>query len=169
MSVTILFIICLIIRLVSLAKSMRNEKKLKAADAVEHGKLNSTVLTLAHVAFYFSCLYEGLDNPINSITFMGLGLFVFSMVMLWWVILSLGDIWTVKLIISKEQIVNHSNLFKYIRHPNYFLNVIPELVAISVICQAWNTLIFGLILYAIPLGIRIWQEEKIMKAEFQDY
>ena len=68
---------------------------------------------------------------------------------------------------------NESNLvnsiFKYFRHPNYFLNIIPELVSISLICQAWITLAIGLPVYLIPLTIRIVQEEKVMKLHFKDY
>jgi isoprenylcysteine carboxyl methyltransferase (ICMT) family protein YpbQ len=91
------------------------------------------------------------------------------MVILWLVIFNLKDVWTVKLFIAKEHTLNNSLLFKYFRHPNYFLNIIPELIAIALICQAWYTLLIGLPLYLIPLTIRIVQEEKVMKTHFSDY
>jgi len=89
--------------------------------------------------------------------------------MLWIVIYSLGDRWTVKLIIAPGQAINKSFMFKYFRHPNYFLNILPELVSIALICQAWYTLLIGLPLYLIPLTIRIVQEEKVMKTHFSNY
>ena len=165
------FIACLLIRLISLGKSIYNEKRLKANGAVEYGKINSFVLTLSHIFFYASCLWEALhyEKEINSYSYWGVGLFIFSMIMLWWVIIHLGSIWTVKLIISSDHVLKTNLLFKYVRHPNYYLNVIPELIAIALICNAWYTLIIGLPLYAIPLVLRIREEEKRMKEKFEMY
>jgi isoprenylcysteine carboxyl methyltransferase (ICMT) family protein YpbQ len=166
-----LFIAAFLIRLVSLFISIRNEKRLKAEGAIEYGKTNSLILTLAHIAYYSSVLIELLNNqPVfNSTSLSGLLIFAFSMVALFAVIHALGSIWTVKLIISPSQIVVRSFLFKTFRHPNYFLNVIPELIGIALLCQSFKTLLFGLPVYLIPLLIRIKQEEGVMKAKFADY
>ena len=166
-----MFFLASAIRLVSLVVSVANEKKLKKKKAVEYGKKNSKLLLLCHTLFYVFCLVESilLKKQGNGVSFFGLGLFIFSMVMLWIVILSLKDIWTVKLIIAPGQRIIKTFPFKYFRHPNYFLNIIPELVSIALICQARFTLLIGLPLYLIPLGIRIFQEEKVMKMHFSDY
>lgn len=165
MSIVPLFAIALSVRLVSLFVSLRNERRLKSAGAVEYGKGNSMILTLSHIAFYALCLWEGVcDNRhVNGLSFFGVGLFCFSMLMLFLVIRQLGSVWTIKLIIANNHPVNKSILFRYVRHPNYFLNVIPELVSVAMICQAWMTLAIGLPLYLIPLGVRIYQEEMVMK------
>ena len=122
-------------------------------------------------AFYVSCLLDAflLKKHVNDISFWGLGLFIFSMIILWIVIFSLKGMWTMKLIIAPGQKIMKTFIFRYFRHPNYFLNIIPELVSIALICQAWVTLLIGLPLYFIPLGIRIVQEEKVMKIHFSDY
>lgn len=171
MTIPAIFCVILLIRLLSLFKSISNEKKLKKSGAVEYGKLNTMVLTLSHIAFYFSCLYEAIafQRTVNGYSLTGLVIFGFSMIVLWIVIRSLKDIWTVKLIIAPVHPINDSFIFKYFRHPNYFLNVIPELIGVAFICQAWYTLIIGLPIYMIPLGIRIYQEEKTMKANFGNY
>jgi len=165
MSIVPLFITALGIRLISLFVSLRNERQLKKAGAVEYGKVNSLILTVSHIAFYLLCLWQGVHDHryINQWSLFGAGLFCFSMLMLYLVIRALGDVWTIKLIIANDHPVNKSALFRYIRHPNYFLNVIPELVSIALICQAWTVLMIGLPLYLIPLGIRIYQEERVMK------
>ena len=172
-SMTILdvFILCFFIRLISLCVSIYNEKVLKQRGAVEYGKSNSAALTIAHVLFYFSCLSEALyfSKPISDYSFVGMAGFLFSMIMLWWVILTLGNLWTVKLIISPDHTLKTNFLFRHVRHPNYYLNVIPELISIALICNAWYTLLIGLPLYAIPLVTRIRQEEKIMKERFSEY
>jgi isoprenylcysteine carboxyl methyltransferase (ICMT) family protein YpbQ len=60
-------------------------------------------------------------------------------------------------------------LFRYTKHPNYFLNVIPELIAIALICQAWWVLALGFPLYLIPLVVRIYQEENVMSQQVEGY
>ena len=158
-------------RVTSLFISVANERKLKKKKAIEYGTKNSKLLLLCHMLFYLCCLGEAivLKKHVNNVSFFGLCLFIFSMCMLWIVIYSLRDIWTVKLIIAPEQTINKSFIFKYFRHPNYFLNIIPELISIALICQAWYTLLIGLPLYLIPLAIRITQEEKVMKMHFSNY
>lgn len=170
-TILMLFSLASVIRLISLVISIANERKLKKKNAVEYGKRNSKMLLLCHTLFYFSCLGEAIlqKRHDDSISFFGFGLFIFSMVMLWIVIFSLKDIWTVKLIIAPWQKINQSFIFKYFRHPNYFLNIIPELVSMALICQAWLTLFIGLPIYLIPLAIRIAQEEKVMKTHFSNY
>ena len=170
-AIVILFLLASAIRTVSVIKSASNEKKLRKAEAAEYGKNNSRVLVLSHVLYYLACLSEAivLNKSVNKTSFIGVGLFIFSMIMLWIVISSLKDLWTVKLIIAREHRLNNSFIFKFFKHPNYFLNIIPELISIALICQAWYTLSIGLPLYLIPLTIRIVQEEKVMRKHFNDY
>ena len=171
LTIPILFSMAAVIRLASLFISISNERKLKKQNAVEYGKVNSKILVLCHTFFYLSCLSESLlkERQVNEFSFYGIGLFVFSMIVLWTVIFSLKDTWTVKLIITPGNKINRSFLFRYFRHPNYFLNIIPELISISMICQAWLTLFIGLPVYLIPLTIRILQEERAMKMHFSNY
>jgi|SRR5688572_2042767 len=170
-TIVILFLLASAIRFVSLIKSASNEKRLRKANAVEYGRNNSIVLVLFHALYYLACLGEAivLHKTANIISFFGVGLFVFSMVMLWIVIFSLKDLWTVKLIIAREHRLNNSFIFRFFKHPNYFLNIIPELISIALICQAWYTLLLGLPLYLIPLTVRIVQEERVMKKHFNNY
>jgi isoprenylcysteine carboxyl methyltransferase (ICMT) family protein YpbQ len=161
-----------LVRLVSLFKSIFNEKKLKSkADTVEYGKSNSFILTLAHILYYLGCLLEVITKKVefDFISAIGLGIFIFSMVILGIIIIQLKEIWTVKLIITSNHTLNQTFLFKYFRHPNYFLNVVPELIGVSLLCHAWYTLAIGLPLYFIPLFIRIKQEEEVMKKKFGDF
>ena len=170
-TIVILFLLASAIRLVSLIKSAANERRLRKANAVEYGRNNSIILVIFHTLYYLACLLEAMvsEKTVNIISFFGVGLFVFSMAMLWIVIFSLKDLWTVKLIIAREHRLNNSFIFRFFRHPNYFLNIIPELISIALICQAWYTLLIGLPLYLIPLTVRIVQEERVMKKHFNNY
>src|SRR4051794_8608743 len=115
-----LFIAAFLIRIVSLYISIRNERFLKANGATEHGKTNTLILTLAHISYYIAVLVEYMNNKpaFNNYSLLGLGIFTFSMIALFAVITSLGPIWTVKLIISPQQVVVKSLIFKLFKHPN---------------------------------------------------
>ena len=78
----------------------------------------------------------------------------------------LVEIWTVKIYILPEHQINRSWLFKTFRHPNYFLNIIPELIGIALLCQAWYVLLIGLPIYLLVLFKRIRQEEQAMATLF---
>jgi isoprenylcysteine carboxyl methyltransferase (ICMT) family protein YpbQ len=158
-----------LIRIITLFKSKKNEKKLKLNGAVEYGKLNSLLLTVFHILYYIVCLCEGYGNEINQYTYIGIGLWLFSYFILLIVIFSLKDIWTVKLIIAPKHKLVTSFLFRSFKHPNYFLNIIPELIAVALMCNSWYALCIGFPLYLIPLSIRIKQENRVMKEKFGIY
>lgn len=162
--IIITFISFFVLRLMSLSYSIKNEKRILKQGAVQYGKLNSLLLTLIHVAYYFSALYEAYTCKVtfNTISIWGVALMAFAYVMLFYVIYKLKDIWTVKLYIIPNQRIEKSFLFRTVRHPNYILNIIPELIGVALLCNAWMTISIGLPIYLILLGIRIKQEEKAM-------
>ncbi|MDY6121973.1 MAG: isoprenylcysteine carboxyl methyltransferase family protein [Porphyromonas sp.] len=160
------FVFFFALRLISLSYSIRNEKRILKKGAVQHGKLNSLLLTLAHIAYYFSALYEAYASDIafNDISIAGVCVMGFAYGMLFYVIYKLRDVWTVKLYIVPDQRLETSFLFRTVRHPNYFLNIIPELVGVALLCNAWYTLAIGLPLYACLIIVRVRQEEQAMKS-----
>jgi isoprenylcysteine carboxyl methyltransferase (ICMT) family protein YpbQ len=173
MSSAIIFvlIIAAIIRLSALAYSIKNEKKLKQAGAVEYGKLNSTAMAIIHTLFYLACFAEAYLRKarVDNTTVIGIVIYVFSIAVLGVVMRQLGGLWTVKLLIAKEHPINNSFIFRYFRHPNYYLNIIPELISLALICKAQSVFTFLFPLYLITMIIRVVQEDKIMKENFAHY
>ncbi|HHF5841662.1 membrane protein [Haemophilus influenzae] len=162
--INITFACILAIRFYSLSISIRHEKALIAKGAIQYGKRNSTLLSIAHVVFYFAAIIEANNQNLsfNSTSQIGLAILIFAIAMLFYVIYELKEIWTVKLYILPEHHINRSFLFKYVRHPNYFLNIIPELIGLSLFCQAKYTALIGLPIYLLILAVRIKQEESAM-------
>lgn len=159
------------LRLVTLAISMRNERALKRNGAVEFGAGNSKLIAVVHVIFYISAAAEGLwrDDPADWVSGAGLAIYGFAILVLFAVIRLLGRWWTVKVILARDhQLVRHP-LFRYVRHPNYYLNIIPELVGLALALHAFGTLLIGLPIYLIVLRARIRIEEKVMRENFSDY
>ncbi|OOF35750.1 isoprenylcysteine carboxyl methyltransferase family protein [Rodentibacter heidelbergensis] len=162
--INITFIIILSLRLYTLFISACNESRLIAKGAIQYGKVNSILLSLAHVTFYIAAIYEANKRFVefDQLSQVGLAVLIFSLVILFYVIYTLDEIWTVKIYILPHHKINRSFLFKYIRHPNYFLNIIPELIGLSLFCHAMATATIGLPVYFILLAIRIKQEETAM-------
>jgi isoprenylcysteine carboxyl methyltransferase (ICMT) family protein YpbQ len=164
-------LVAVLLRITTLAVSIRNERRLKADYAVEFGSTNSMLLALAHALFYASAATEGLwrSDPVDGITYVGFCVYGFGMVMLLVVIGLLRRWWTVKLIIARDhELVGHP-LFRWIRHPNYYLNILPELTGFALALHAFGTLLVGLPCYLLVLAMRVRLEEKVMKGRFAEY
>lgn len=163
--ITLFFIIIFLIRLYTLSISIQNEKRLIAAGAQQFGANTSKLLSAAHIAFYFGALIESYlrGAAFDGVSAFGLTLVVLSLGVLFYVIRELGEIWTVKIYIHPQHQLKQSWLFRHVRHPNYFLNIIPELIGIAFLCHAWTTLSFGLPIYGAILAVRIKQEEAAMR------
>jgi isoprenylcysteine carboxyl methyltransferase (ICMT) family protein YpbQ len=166
-----LFMIAALLRLGSVAISMRNEKALKAHGAREYGRSTSRLLALAHTLFYLGALAEGLWRNTQPTRWTTVGILLYGIALMAFVLVwrALNRLWTVKLLIASDHILNQSALFRWVRHPNYFLNILPELVGLALIMGAWMVLGIGLPLYLCVLGVRIVQEEQVMKTHFPQY
>lgn len=158
-------------RVATLVVSIRNERRLKAEGAVEFGAVNSTILAAAHALFYVSAAIEGVlrGGPVDLVGVIGFALYAFGMVMLVIVMRLLGRWWTVKLIIAPDHELVIHPLFRAIRHPNYLLNILPELVGLGFALHAYGTLAIGLPCYLVVLAIRVREEEQRMSARFSAY
>jgi isoprenylcysteine carboxyl methyltransferase (ICMT) family protein YpbQ len=166
-----LFIGALLLRVGSVAVSRRHEKALKAQGAREYGRSTSHLLAAAHTLFYGGAFIEGLwrrtqPTPWTLVGMLLYGLAILALVLVW---RELQGLWTVKLIIASDHHLNQSALFRWVRHPNYFLNITPELVGLALIMGAWIVLVIGLPLYLLVLRKRIVQEEQVMHEHFPHY
>lgn len=165
----VIFLAAAAARIASVVVSKRHERQLRKQGAVEYGALNSALLALAHTVFYFAGLGEGWirQAQFDAVSMTGLAIFVAAMLMLVWIVRLLGDIWTVKIMIAPNHPISRHMLFRVIRHPNYFLNILPELIGYALIFHAYLTLAIGLPVYLVILAIRIVQEEKAMRDLFR--
>jgi isoprenylcysteine carboxyl methyltransferase (ICMT) family protein YpbQ len=148
-----------------------NEFKLKNNNAKEYGQRNSFILAALQLIFYYGSITEACirKSQIDNFTFIGILLYIFSFIILFYVIKQLNGFWTTKIIIADNHQLNTSFLFKYIKHPNYFLNLIPELIGLALICKAFFVFISIFPLYFVTLIIRIFIEERAMKTKFANY
>lgn len=162
--------LAVLLRIGSVLVSRRNERALKSQGATEYGAINSHVLTALHIIFYAAVLAEGwLRGPrLDGVAATGVVLYAIGMATLLFVIRILGRFWTVKLIIANDhQLVTHP-LLRILRHPNYLLNIIPELIGLALVFHSFGTLAIGMPLYLVSLVWRIRQEERVMRERFPE-
>jgi isoprenylcysteine carboxyl methyltransferase (ICMT) family protein YpbQ len=155
-------------RLATLVVSIRNQRRLQARGAVEIGALNSSIMAALHTAFYLAAIAEGaIRGPaLDVISLIGIVLYLFGAVMLIVVMRELGPLWTVRVFIAPDHVLNTRWLFRVVRHPNYYLAILPELVGLALAFHAGLTLAIGLPLYLVSMVVRIRQEEAAMQAKF---
>ncbi|CMW28926.1 membrane protein [Streptococcus pneumoniae] len=159
-----IILVTFLIRLIFLKRSIENEKRILSNGGEEFGVENTKRLTLAHIVFYLSCLVEAMVHKtiFDGMGMVGLVLLIFSMLMLMLVIHLLGDIWTVKLmLVNNHKYVDHI-LFRTVKHPNYFLNILPELIGLTLLSHAYVTFVLVFPVYAVILYRRIAEEEKLL-------
>lgn len=164
MLILTIMIVMFAIRLLFLRLSIQNEKRILADGGKEFGVKNSRFLTLLHILVYIFSLAETMLKNItfDTTSLIGLLLMLFSVAMLYWVTELLAGIWTVKLMIKKDhQFVDHW-LFKRIKHPNYFLNICPELIGVVLLCHASITAMLLFPFYILSLYIRIRKENQLI-------
>jgi isoprenylcysteine carboxyl methyltransferase (ICMT) family protein YpbQ len=167
-SLIIIFMAAVTIRIFSVTVSKQHERRLQAEGAVEHGAVTSRFMAVAHTIYYLTAFAEGWYRAatFDGLSAVGLVILLMAFSMLFWIVRILGRLWTVKIMIADNHPVSRHALFRYVRHPNYALNIVPELVGYALIFHAWLTLIIGLPIYLVILAIRIVQEERAMKELF---
>lgn len=155
-----------ILRLAFLRISKRNERIILEKGGMEYDIKNTKFLTIAHIIFYISTVFEAFlrKTQFDLLGLIGFFLILFSLSILYYIVnVLLKDIWTVKLMVAKNHQYNPHWLFRTVKHPNYYLNIIPELIGLVFICHAFYTFIIIFPIYMIILFNRIKNENYILK------
>jgi len=152
-------------RCVELAVSRRNAAWAFAHGGVEVGQRHFRYMKLMHVSFFGACVAEVmyLHRPFWAALGVPMLLLVAcAQALRYWVILTLGPRWNVRIIVIPGQPVVTSGPYRYLRHPNY-LAVIVETAAIPLVHSAWLTAIGFSALNALMLLVRIHREESALE------
>ena len=146
---------------------MRNEKALKA-----QGHANMVIARVVCWRWRIPCLSRcirrgsgGARSPRHGRwwAYSSTPPSVVAFVLVW---RALNRLWTVKLLIASDHVLNQSTLFRWVRHPNYFLNIIPELCGLALIMGAWIVLVIGLPCYLLVLRVRIRRKNRCCTSTF---
>jgi methyltransferase len=162
--------VVVVMRLVELAISRRNVTRLKARGAVEVGQSHYPVMVAVHTLFLAACLAEVwlADRPlVPLVASFSLGLLVGAAALRYWVLSTLGERWSTRILILPKSEPVDRGPFKHLRHPNY-LAVVIEFAALPMVHTAYLTAIVFSAANAAILARRIRVEEAGL-AEHSDY
>lgn len=150
---------------VELVISRRNVRRLLDRGAFEVGSADYRWMVLLHVSFLLACPLEvlALDRPwIPPLAVSMTILLAGTMGLRYWVIATLGERWTTRVIYLPGAPLVDGGPYRWIAHPNY-LAVVLELLALPLIHTAWLTAaVFG-VLNALVLRKRIRTENGAMR------
>lgn len=152
-------------RQVELAIARRNTRRALAAGAVEAGADHYPWMVALHTAFLASCAAEVLviGRPFRPLLAAAmLALLLLAAATRFWVIRTLGERWTTRIICFPGRPVVRRGPYRFLRHPNYAA-VVVEIFALPMVHGAWLTAgLFSLANLAL-LARRIRVEEEALR------
>jgi methyltransferase len=143
-------------RLGELVLANRNTAALKARGAYEIGAEHYPLIVVLHAAWLIGLWLLAWNRPINLIL---LGLFILLQLGRVWVISTLGDRWTTRIIILPGAPLVKRGPFRFISHPNYVVVALELAVLPLAFGLPWYALAFTL-LNALMMVVRIRAEAK---------
>jgi methyltransferase len=145
-------------RLGELALARHNTVRLRARGAIEIGARHYPLLVLMHTAWLASLWIWGRDQSVDLIA---LSAFIVMQGLRVWVLATLGERWTTRIILLPDAPLVTSGPYRYFSHPNYAV-VAAEIALLPLALHLpWLALIFT-ILNAAVLAIRIRAEQRAL-------
>ena len=146
-------------RLVELAWSRRNERRLRARGAKEVGAAHYPVIAALHAGWLAAlALAVPADAPAD---WWLLGLYLALQPLRYWAIASLGDRWTTRILVPPGEAPVRRGPYRWLRHPNYLVVALE----IPLLPAAFGALelaaAFGVVNFAL-LAWRIRMEERAL-------
>jgi methyltransferase len=142
----ILFILAFVPMLLEARLSRANDRRLRAAGAVEPRRDVYAVMQVAYPACFAAMILESFRQPppLGPAFLAGAGVFVLAKMLKYWAIATLGTRWTFRVLVPprSERIV--AGPYRVMRHPNY-VAVAGELVGMALMAA---TPVIGLVCVA---------------------
>lgn len=146
-------------RLVELVYARRNEVRLRARGAVEHAPEHYWLIVALHSAWLIGLWLTSTDKPVHPIWLL---IFILLQVLRLWVLATLKERWTTRIIVLREAPLVSGGPYRFIRHPNYAI-VVAEIFVLPMVFGLYAYAIAFSLLNAVVLGIRIRAENQALQ------
>lgn len=146
-------------RLGELVLARRNTARLLARGGQEAGAGHYPLIVLLHVAWLAGLWALALDRAPDLVW---LAVFVVLQILRVWVIATLGDRWTTRIIVLPAAPLVASGPYRFVSHPNYCVVAAEILVLPLVFGLVWYGLVFS-VLNGLVLWLRIRTEDAALK------
>jgi methyltransferase len=145
-------------RLAELVVSRRHTRALLARGAYEVGAGHYPLIVAVHATWLAALWWLAPGRPV---LWPLIGLFVLLQGARLWVLATLGERWTTRIIVLPGALLVARGPFRFVRHPNYIV-VIAEIALLPLAFGLWQVALIFSLLNAAVLTIRIRAEEKAL-------
>ncbi len=146
-------------RLAELVYARHNTARLMAKGGREFGSAHYPFIVAVHTFWLAGLWYYGWDEEIN---WWWLALFVVLQLLRVWVLLTLGERWTTRIIVLPGAPLITSGPFRIFRHPNYAV-VVLEIFCLPMVFGLWFYALLFTLINGLVLGWRIRVEEQTIR------
>jgi methyltransferase len=146
-------------RLSELAMARRNTERLLALGAREHAPGHYPLIVTVHAAWLAALWWLAPGQPIHWPLIALFGLLQVGRI---WVLRTLAERWTTRIIILPGAPLVSSGPFRFVSHPNYLV-VIGEIAVLPLAFGLWQLAILFTLLNAVVLTIRIRAENRALR------
>jgi methyltransferase len=147
-------------RVAELWLSKRNTTRLLAQGAREHAPGHYPLIVALHVLWLAALWWQ---TPLRPIVPFWLALFFIIELGRLWVLASLGERWTTRIIVLPGTPLVRRGPYRFLSHPNYLV-VIAEIAVLPLAFGLWQTALVFSILNAALLAIRISEENRALRS-----
>jgi methyltransferase len=145
-------------RLGELFLSNRNTRRLLARGAHEVAPGHYPLIVAVHVLWLAALWWFAPGRPIDGFW---LAIFVLLQIARIWVIATLGERWTTRIIILPDAPLVARGPYRWVNHPNYLV-VISEIAVLPLVWGLWPVALLFSALNAAVLSIRIREENRAL-------
>ena len=145
-------------RLFEMRLADSHSRKLLAEGGVEHGREHYPFIVALHAAWLAALWWWAPGRPINLPL---LVLFAVLQIGRVWVIRSLGDRWTTRIIVKPGAPLVRRGPYRFVNHPNYLI-VAAEIAVLPLVFGLWQLAVLFSALNAIVLTVRIRAETRAL-------
>ena len=154
-------------RLVEMTVSRRHQRALAAGGAPLLPERAFAAMVALHTGVIAGAAIEvaALHRPfVAAVGVPALVALVLSNLLRWWVIVTLGVHWNVRVVRSTGLGIVTGGPYRFVRHPNY-VAVFVELLALPLVHGAYLTAAAGSLLHLLVIGRRVALEESVLMAD----
>jgi methyltransferase len=145
-------------RLLELGLSASNSRQLLAEGAVEHGRGHYPLMVALHMAWLAALWLWAPGRPIAVLPLLAFAILQAGRI---WVIASLGNRWTTRIIVKPGAPLIRRGPYRWLNHPNYLI-VTLEIAVLPLVFGLWEIAAVFSLLNALVLGVRIRAENRAL-------
>jgi len=157
---SVILVLVTLQRLGELWLSSRNTRRLLARGAHEVAPAHYPLIVSVHALWLATLWWLA---PGRAVDAFWLALFVLLQLARLWVIASLGERWTTRIIILPGAPLVQRGPYRFVRHPNYLV-VIGEIAALPLAFGLWRVALLFTFLNAVSLAVRVRAENRALRS-----